>query len=85
MKPRLRAGLVPLEHDLVTTFEVTRGSFEIPADVLGDDDDLELRRLFARSLPERGPAIVITTKTTVRKDGGATVTWRRVRARTRRA
>lgn len=83
----LRAGLVPLEHDLVTTFAVTRGSFTIPAEVLDAadlGDDYELRRLFARSLPDRTPHDVLETTRRVLKDGSAHVTWRRIVIRTRR-
>lgn len=87
---RSRSGrvLTPLEHDLVATFEVTRGSFEIPAALLEADDwesELELRRLFARSLPERRDGQTLETTRHVRKDGSALVRWRRIIVHTRRA
>lgn len=87
---RSRSGRVlePLEHDLVATFEVTRGSFTIPADMLEADDwesEHELRRLFARSLPERREGQTLETTRRVLKDGSAVVTWRRIVVHTRRA
>lgn len=79
-------ALTPLEHDLIATFEVTRGSFTIPAALLAKDvDPLELARLFARSLPDRDPRAVLFTSQRVHKDGSATVTWRRVITHVRRA
>lgn len=87
---RSRSGrvLTPLEHDLVATFEVTRGSFTIPAALLEADDwetERELARLFARSLPDRVPGQTLETTRRVLKDGSAVVTWRRIVVHTRRA
>lgn len=85
---RSRSGrvLTPLEHDLVATFEVTRGSFTIPAALLADDaDEYELRVLFARSLPDRVPGQTLDTTRHVLKDGSVIVRWRRVVVHTRRA
>lgn len=87
---RSRSGRVlePLEHDLVATFEVTRGSFTIPADLLAADEwetERELARLFARNLPDRAPGQTLETTRRVLKDGSAVVTWRRILVRVRRA
>lgn len=89
--PMLSPGgreLVPLEHALVSTFEVTRGTFTIPAELIEAaelGDDYELRRLFARSLPDAAPNATVSTSRKLNRDGSATVTWRRILVRTRRA
>lgn len=77
---------MPLEHDQVATFEVTRGTFTTPASMLRDaeaGDDYELRRFFARSLPDQDA--VLNTTRQVHRDGSATVTWRQVVTHMRRA
>jgi hypothetical protein len=76
-------ALLERERDTVITFEVTRGSFDIPADLLEaaiDDEaaDYELRVLFARSLPEQVPGSVLNTSRRLNKDGTATIMWRRI-------
>lgn len=83
---RAREALHDDEADIVITFEVTRGSFTIPAAMLEDDaDEWELRRLFARSLPDHDDRAVLNTSRQAHKDGSATVTWRRVVTHVRRA
>lgn len=81
--------LQPLEHDLVATFHVTRGTFTIPAALLDEDAgpevEHELRVLFAKSLPDRAPGVTLETTRRVLKDGSAIVTWRRIQVRMRRA
>lgn len=70
---------VPLEHNIAVTFETTRGEFVVPAALLADDGDAhELRRLFARSLPERDDDATVTTTRRYLKDGSALVMWRRI-------
>lgn len=67
------------EPDLVATFTVTRGSFTIPTAMLAEDaDDWELRRLFARSLPEVAPSDVLSTTRAMLKGGDVVVLWRRI-------
>lgn len=72
------------EPDLVATFHVTRGSFTIPAWMLadgagdGEADDWELRRLFARNLPEHDERAVLNVTRHAAKDGSAVVSWRRI-------
>ena len=80
----------PLEHDLVTRFEVRRGSFTIPAEVLAEadlGDDYRLRRAFAIGLPEvpARPRGVLNTTRRVQRDGSAFVSWRLILIHTRRA
>lgn len=77
--------LEPLTEAGVITFEVTRGSFTIPAELLADPDDYELRRLFARSLPSRAPGVTVETTRRALRGCGAIVTWRRIVTRERRA
>lgn len=78
--------LTPLEHDLVATFEVTRGTFTIPAALLEDDaDEYELRRLFARSLPDYDERATLNTSRRVLKSGDAVVSWRRIVVNVQRA
>ncbi len=78
--------LVPLDYATVSTFEVTRGSFTIPAAMLAEDaDPVELARLFARALPDRDPSNVLVTTHRVQRDGSALVTWRRIVTHMRRA
>lgn len=74
---------LPADADLVTTFDITRGGFVIPAAIVELDDDLELRRAFARGLPDADPHAVVTTKTEAHRDGSIEVRWRRVETRTR--
>jgi hypothetical protein len=82
----LPAGLQPLERDLVATFEVTRGSFIVPADLLGDEErEHELAILIARNLPERDPRGTLTTRWTRQRGGGAVVSWMLVYTRIRPA
>lgn len=67
------------EPDLVITFEVTRGSFTVPAEVMSaatEGDDWGLRRLFAIHLPDRHEGSVLSTSRQAHKDGSATITWR---------
>lgn len=67
------------EPDLVATFQVTRGTFTVPARLLADDaDDWELRRLFARNLPEHDERAVLNVTRHAAKDGSAVVSWRRI-------
>jgi hypothetical protein len=68
-----------VERDRVVTFETTRGSFVIPADVLEraevTGDDFEIRRAFAIHLPF-GAKTYRREKTT---DGGTRIYWRAIR------
>lgn len=76
------------EPDLLATFVVDRGAFEVPAAVLeaaDAGDDYPLRRLFAVSLPERVDGDVLETRRLVRRDGSARVTWRHIIVRVRPA
>lgn len=81
----LRAGLVPLDRDLVARFIVRRGTILVPAALLDYDDgdeeaDYRLRRFIAQRLPEPDPRATMTTsRRPVPGSGDVVIAWRTVR------
>jgi hypothetical protein len=80
MKSTSGRELQPLEHDLVATFGVSRGSVAVPAALFEEGREDELRVFLAERLPHRCTSL---TRRVTRD--GVTIHWRKVGVTVRRA